>query len=313
MIRTSLHRLLNDERGTSITEFVICLPIFIITFIAMINMAEWGIESTAVRMDAQKELWADAIPVTSSTQWTHMSPISGAADAEIELIAAGSDTSDGARIAGYAYEGGAMVGLGLAGHWGESFYRTTPAQAHPEFAVDSIHTGPSDVTEAPFARKVIDDSLTDFDRGRGGNILDIVTEVVGSTGAFQSVAAGIRYGEAFGSSNRNVNLSVYGNENLDWNNDVLVAPKPLTGFFGTKVTFGMAWLLAQSQDNYYNLFVIGDGDGLSSSGTSSQNGNSPPGVPSPGDVVEDYNEENSSKDDRVGDAEDELEEQQEGD
>jgi len=215
-----------------------------------------------------------------------------------------------ARLAGYGYEGGVMVGLGTGGHFGESALRSLPAQAHPEFDVDPVHWSPGSVTDAPFARKVIDDSVLDFDRGRGGNLLDIVTEVIGTTGAFQSVGAGIRYGEAFGGASRVVDLSVLGNETLDWHGDTLVAPKPLSGL-GTKSTFGIAWVLAQSQDNYYNLFVFGDGDGLSSQGTSSNSGNAPPGVPDPGDVVKEYQEEQSTQDERVGDAEEELEEQQE--
>lgn len=300
--------MLGNEDGTTITEFVISLPMFIVTFIAIINLGEWGMESTAVRMASQKTMWANAIPVTTSTKADHMSPAAAAAVAGPELVDGAGATDSTAKTVGYGYEGAAMAALGLGGHFGESYYRILPAQAHPDFDVDPVHMLPSDLTDRPFPRKVIDDATADFDRGQGGNVLDIVTEVIGSSGAFQSVGAGIRYGLAFGEGNRTFKLAVIGNKSVEWRNDTLVAPQPLTGL-GTKATFGMAWVLAQSQDNYYNLFVFGDGDGLESDGSSS--GGAPAGVPNPGDVISEYDAEAATQDDRVGDAEDELEEQQE--
>ena len=53
----------HDEEGTTITEFVLLLPVFITIFAGMLNLSRLQHNSVEAHVSASKRLWDQAIPV----------------------------------------------------------------------------------------------------------------------------------------------------------------------------------------------------------------------------------------------------------
>lgn len=58
-----LAQLTHDEDGTTITEFVLLLPVFLLIFIGMINLSSLHHAGLEVNISASKQVWAKALPI----------------------------------------------------------------------------------------------------------------------------------------------------------------------------------------------------------------------------------------------------------
>lgn len=51
-----------DQEGTSMTEFVMCLPVFIIIFIGIQDLAVMNVAGVRVKVQAAKSMWEQTVP-----------------------------------------------------------------------------------------------------------------------------------------------------------------------------------------------------------------------------------------------------------
>jgi hypothetical protein len=125
---TRLRRLHRDEAGTSLTEFVIMLPVFLLIFNGVMILGEFTRKGTEAPIRAYKDTFANVLPFQQD-QWfsgVHMHPASGAFDAGISQLAGDSKVHNvSGAVAGVANiaEGAAYTRLGTGGHMGESYAR----------------------------------------------------------------------------------------------------------------------------------------------------------------------------------------------
>ncbi len=295
-----LRQLLRDERGTSMTEFVMFTPIFIVIFAGVVNLGKFGVVTTQVQMKAQQQMWDEAIQVSYSLSdgAEHATTISGGGEAAATNFGYVTEAPT-ARATGYTYNGGVMTLLGTTGHWGESYGRVKPFHLISIATVEPEITAKNIISEQPYPQAILNDGLN---RPMPDGLVGIVTSILSGSGAIPAIGAGIRYGEAFGEEVKNFNVGRAGSFQAQAHYDVLVPPSPLKGL-ETKITFGLAWAMAQTEDNYYNLLIFGDGDGLEGDGSN--------GTTNVDDYIDGANDTLDTKDEKVEEAEEELEAQQE--
>lgn len=273
MISLTRHTFKRDERGSAMTEFVIFLPVFVVTFAGIVNLGKFGYETTRTQVLAQKQLWSKVIPVTYSladgTQ--HMSSVVAGGMAAGHLAGLAGDGDNPQQVADGIEAGIMSGGLALSGHWGESYTRVKPFQVvgfandvDPKFSAEDV------IGDQPYPHSLLNDGPN---RPKPDGIVGLITAVLAGSGAVPAMAAGIRYGEVFGEENRSFSVGTLGNFSAEAHYDVLVAPSPLKGA-ATKMTFGFAWAFAQAEDNYRVMMNFGESEweGDSSGGSSRVDG-----------------------------------------
>lgn len=188
-----------DEAGTSLTEFAIILPIFLMLLNFMLYMGAAGNTLTYEWNDAQRQLWSE---VRTGQQLGHEGIQSGAPGQHNTQPAAAA-THATAHLTNYSsskqieslgtavdsHETGTYSAMGSNGHWGESDSRAAPVANQVPVFVDGnrSHTNnPSDVIGGSrFAETLVDD-------GSGAQTIDY--EI--NSGIPAVLGAGIRYGVA---------------------------------------------------------------------------------------------------------------------
>lgn len=262
------------ESGTAMTEFVFFLPIWITVFIGILNLGKVGIASTQVQVQAQKDLWAKAIPVSDGFQAEHMSPRVAAPVTAAGYFADAGET--GNPQAGIDSLWGTLnpAFMEVRGHYGESCVVTKPLQPFMQDGIEPTCSakevlGQDDTNRYP--HRLLNDTLDEV--SFSGGWTEILATAVGMSGLIQSMAAGIRYGSVFGEKSETVEMFAgvaSFTTSSHW--DVMVAPRPLTGIEGDTVTFGVAFLAAKLDSNYehYQQFGKtnwGGGDGTADTPT----------------------------------------------
>lgn len=176
-----------DERGSAMTEFIITLPIVVITFAGLLGLGRLGHHTSRVKIEASKQMWTKAYDDSSGE-------ITPRAVSPVVDIASTPTL--------------------LAGHWGESYSRVKLASAVPMLAdgVDPVMTSDPIVGESMYARTLVDDSLAPPGQNvnmsnngswsvglppfisAGGNIGGALSYAISASGVLPNQAAGIKYG-----------------------------------------------------------------------------------------------------------------------
>ncbi len=267
-----LHSLESDETGSAMTEFIIFLPVWGFLFAGIFALAELGMETTRVQLMANKQIWDKVIPITEYSNFDEHATIGAyfTATAKYGEYAANSanpsQALDGAEAIAFG------VG-GTGGHWGESHARVLPYDALGIAEVDDLTRTPSDIVgDQKYPNHIVDDSVTD-DLSVSGGFAEVLAEILTSSGAVHAAGAGIRYGAVFGEiENHEIKVAGGLTHDASAHYDILVAPAPLTGFT-TKMSFGIARLLAETEDEYSVMMNYGDSEweGNASGGTGGYN------------------------------------------
>lgn len=251
-VRRSLHRaiarLAGDQQGVALTEFVVCLPVFLLIFVGVVNLNKLQAEGMAVKMRATNNLWTEAIPVQKSTFGPRMLPSvqGGLAAAHI-----GSHFRYPlADTVGIASAGG-LAGFG---HFGESYALVKPVDmmaniwfSPPSFNLWNLFEldppnhdhqltwkGSNVYNNQKYARDLVDDSTVKSLPPAPG-LLGFANAALTVSGARPAIAAGVRYGLAVGEDQNTVSFAGQ-NYSLSAGYDVLVAPKPTSELMTTGVT-----------------------------------------------------------------------------
>ncbi|TXC76654.1 hypothetical protein FRC91_07955 [Bradymonadales bacterium TMQ1] len=240
MLERRVELLCGDERGTTLTEFVMTLPIFITVFIAIGQLGAAGRSSTEAWGTAYRQLWYEAIPVSkevnlavnaSDLAQVHVHPTPAGAHALLKVNEQ-PPVNDYTMLAPRVrmQETQTYGAMASAGTFGESNARTAPSADHFKFAGTGSHrTGSASgiIGESDFAHDMVNDapSRGNFQLGAGQGPAGALGHGFGLRAV---LGAGNRYGTA-------VSLVEDEMEIMGWRVpmkvyfNTLVAPSPVQG------------------------------------------------------------------------------------
>lgn len=235
-LRVAGRRLHEDRRGTSMTEFVITLPLFILLFEGIVVLGSLQREGTETKVKAAINLWNDSVKVQKSTifnSWNdpgaieHMHPFGGVTSTASNLGKLDPEWQ--------VFEGAKAGRMATGGHYGESKFLVDDTQlsritGHTPNTTSEYKWDATSHLNKPFATRQVNDGFADGEETSvsGGGGLGQLTSQFSlnfSAGVWQSQGAGIRYGSAWGEEVQNVNIPMYGNTRMEAAYSALVAPR----------------------------------------------------------------------------------------
>jgi hypothetical protein len=238
--RRHLRRLIDDERGVALTEFVVTLPIFIMLFAAVVWMGQAYQRMVESDVRATFDMWDSATNVQHHrvpSRLAVLHPTTSAVTLRQRYVDEGlsldaSDAMYGAATLARAAKGthgessvymvpvaGAVPGMSRSDIY-EDAHEHIQSGKHGEFANSVMNDGPgssgsppdvsSSTGSGPLSR-FSGSFPTDFDQGKHGFV--------------QSLGANIRWGDAYGRNvENNVELGNWSVANVESGFDVMVAP-----------------------------------------------------------------------------------------
>jgi Flp pilus assembly pilin Flp len=231
-----------DEEGTALTEFVLVLPVFIVIFIGMGDMYKMQNASVSIQINATKRMWTEAIPVqkTATAKLIHATAQSGG-----YTVADALNKRAGMSTALKVIYGAKGLGMGLGGHFGESYYQTLPMHGRfkndlPGGQVATRATNLLSNAHARVPRELVDDSPSGLAMVR------------------PALAAGIRYGIVQGYAEESVETRLGGlrTSKYDTGFVVTVAPYPMDSLLEHGVTLATVIQVLRQQQFYTTVFGI---------------------------------------------------------
>ncbi len=258
-MKNPILRLLEDESGTTITEFVITLPIFIMCFVGTLQLGLFNEKSVKTWARAHRNTFELAIP-SSKIRWSpYMQPTVGAG-----LSAAGMlfgkkpiHQTSVQRTLVMAAEGTTYLGMGLKGHWGESSARTAPIDAVVKMRyIEGYRSSNSStiIGGSKLTKDLVDESIGSFS-GSGSGALGVLNGLLSGSGVRPAMAAGQRYGAVVGFATDNMDVGGY-HMPMRAHFNTLVPPYPLKGFEAAAVPTGVVRLTMEGQKPYKEILGI---------------------------------------------------------
>ena len=243
-----LHR---DEEGTTITEFVLLLPVFITIFAGMLNLSRLEHNSVEAHVTASKQLWDQALPVQKDDATNGFTTYSDAQTRSAQNIANRTDPAKNNIRSFLLNRWNRSGSLGDSNYMIQDIYNT--ALDASEFDLNQYHElsqsstamkrllqleseGNSDLrlqltdninplVSTQMARLVLDDANNSpvANAPSVNKLLDASAQIAGQSGSRLAIGAGHRYGNVASSVSRDATLA--GDDfDLYANYDVLVAP-----------------------------------------------------------------------------------------
>lgn len=218
------HRLCADERGTSLTEFAICLPLFLLVMAFVYHLGAAGHVLSEESARAHSQLWSDVAPRTDTSSpfdpvgsvETNSHPSTAAAE-EVEFLEEYSSEQPDRQLATEIelHDRSVADHLDRGGHWGESYRRVQPVSDRAVQVDDRLGATdrPEDVLGgSDYAADLVDDSQS------GG----------AETGRSMapSLAGGMRYGATHSVRDAQVSFTENWTVDIEYTRDVLVGPRP---------------------------------------------------------------------------------------
>ena len=253
-----IHRFDEDQRGTTITEFVITLPIFIVIFVGILQLGTVTAHSVVVDARAYKNTWDAAIPISQQRfNAVHMVPaVAGAA--AIGQVGPYQHTTTPLQEAFVTIEETLTYGaMALDGTIGESGVRVmTIDPLFDLFGLEgNVQTSlnANIIGDSGYAADLFDESI-DFNVS-GGGALAVLNSVISATGTRPAIAAGMRYGTVAGAESDTSNwlgLSVTYGAHFN----TLVAPFPQGSAGDERLMTAIARLTMESHDPYAEVLGI---------------------------------------------------------
>ncbi len=239
--RGVLSRFHRDERGTTLTEFVITLPLFIIIFAGVGTLTRMEKESVRTKLMAVRATWDEAMPVygTKSSIFPGINHAYPSMAAINEFNTVMSNTSPGGDLAALA----SAFGM-INGHLKQA-ERTT------NYWKSEFNGNPSGVPPEgkDFAKKMTSDSpfFDPLPLPEGGVRIPFIVSVGWSMGGSRHAqGAGVRYGTAAGEASRSGSIGRY-SYSYNHGYDVMVAPAGVGGGLNEITTIGFSRIPAQKE------------------------------------------------------------------
>jgi hypothetical protein len=235
----SLGKLHSDEDGVAMTEFVICLPVFIIIFIGMVDLYKLSNAGVAIQIQATARMWTNAIEVQKSGPLS-LSPHMNATVAGGQALSkVGEREMSAVKRALYSAE---YAGMLTTGHFGESYANTILVES--VFRVNMGLPTPGGKVKATVGQ-VVD--------AQGIVTKKMVNDGIG--GLWPGVGAGIRYGLVNGKAEQTVATRL-GSSTLKAGFDVNVAPYAHKGALDHGTTMITARMQLMSRPLFQTLYGI---------------------------------------------------------
>lgn len=205
-----LRKLQGEEEGTALTEFVICLPVFIFIFVGMTDLFNLHNKTTTMQITTIGKMWGKALPIQKNMMNAqYMNAQVGAAMTTSTLGDRG-DMSTLQSVNEYLVPAGQLAG----GHFGESFARTKPIAF---MGINSRVPSPPGTVKA-FGKDVVKEKTAEL----------LVSDHLGGQAMLTlGPGAGIRYGMVGANQSGTVAVNIVKtNINLSVGYDTIVAPFP---------------------------------------------------------------------------------------
>ncbi len=258
-MKNPISRLLDDESGTTITEFVITLPIFIMCFVGTLQLGLFNEKSVKTWARAHRNTFELAIP-SSKVRWSpFMQPTIGAGLSGAGLLFGNKPIHQTSVQRGLvmAAEGTTYLGMGLKGHWGESAARTWPVDQVVNMRYVEGYRSSDSATiigQSKLAKDLVDEGVGNFS-GSGSGALGAINALLSGSGVRPAMAAGQRYGAVVGFATDNMNVAAYSMP-MRAHFNTLVPPFPLKGPEAAGVPTGVARLTMEAQRPYKEILGI---------------------------------------------------------
>lgn len=184
----ALHR---RQSGTSLTEFAITLPVFMVLLMGILNVAEIQQGALLSEQRASGDLWADAVDYQRGGGHSEMTPGGGTSTADEYYDDISQSSSLYATIDTLSFTSGFYSG---------SYLKTQAADLAPTITVDPDPKRKLDqivCSDPSFTHDLLDDQMNvgSFDVD---NIWGIISYLLSATGTRPGLAAGLRYGTVSG-------------------------------------------------------------------------------------------------------------------
>lgn len=254
-IASALARLHREERAAAMTEFVICLPIFILVFVGMNNLSKLEHGMVSTKLHAVKNTWDATIEaqntmISPSTQYIYLAGPQGVSQGSSYDNTTFSQLSDLARF-------GSLSGFGSFGEFGSVLSPLSAvSSADAKFNTNSF--GGTDAVQDMWNERI----MKPVSFNGKFSLLNLAVPV--SYLAPRPVgAAGMRYGLSSGEHSETVDLDAWGSHTYEDGYVVLNAPYPMHWVpMGKYITTGFSRLGLQKHGHYSGLLDISFGGSI---------------------------------------------------
>ncbi|MFU8803111.1 MAG: TadE/TadG family type IV pilus assembly protein [Bradymonadaceae bacterium] len=201
------------QRGSTLTEFIITLPIFILVFVGILQLGAMERVAGELWGQAYRDTWTQALTVVDGPVMAidHSNPFDihidpdRAGQAALADLALQPPRNDHRFIeANVALsESDTYRNMRSSGHWGESFARTNPTRDYVNMRhVDEYGTArPGDIIgESELADALFNDNPTTATVVQGGHSPTLGPLPISGSGFRPVLAAGMRYGAVMGTA-----------------------------------------------------------------------------------------------------------------
>lgn len=254
-------QLYDDERGTTMTEFIMTVPIFIVCFVGIVQLGLFNEKSVKTWARAHRNTFELVTRVSNPLASPYAQPTAGAALSAGTLALGGQPIN--AAPAGYPYamlsETGTWIEMARRGHWGESNARTLPADAmlRLTYVDGNVTANPNRImgNSRRFTKDLVDENVGNFSSGGGGSALGVLNGVISGSGIRPALGAGMRYGAV--GAYADDNLTIMGRSiSTRAHFNCLVPPRPLTGAEAEWVPTAITRLTMESYREYTGVLGI---------------------------------------------------------
>jgi hypothetical protein len=235
MMHKLLTRLHQEQDGTALTEFTICLPIWVVIMIGIANLQTLGVQTTRVQVAAQRNLWVNAIDLTINEKAINMTNRGGGAE-YLAMDKSSAPYSDASTLDTIAT---AHAGVMMTSHWEESglmaaatiplHKQTLNVVVLPTAINDDKHLNDRDLPNGMLNELDLSAATGIGDGGASGIVASIARALLTATGSTIPLATAVRYGSVSGKSTGQSVQFYGGSVTVGSQYDVLVAPKPFSG------------------------------------------------------------------------------------
>lgn len=276
-----VRRLGRDEGGTTLTEFVIILPVFILIFAAMLRLSRIHHSSVEVQITATRQMWNEALQVERSDSVN--SSFASSSEAVNDALDKLDERDEPTPVDGLVTQ--RWNALENQGHFGESWTMVSPlisagytssdldldeySKVHspnnarfdedPSNQLDPTNTL-NDVVITKVARNLFNDAGSADDMPSAVVSTDVPqfnqasTGIHSFTGTRMANGAGVRYGIALGKEEQTLSLIGFASPlELKAGFDTLVAPHAHSTTDEQMRTVGMTRLTMQDENLYQTL------------------------------------------------------------
>lgn len=213
-----------DQEGTSMTEFVMCLPVFIIIFIGIQDLAVMNVAGVRVKVQAAKSMWEQTVPPHKKEGFSQLIPnVTKSMPMLAGITSVGKVNKNKHSTLRNIQAMMKNINLASKGSKGES--KSMYRMADGPGGVD-----PWKHAKLTFAKRMTeDDRVRSLPNGSKGLGIFNIARPFSMLGSRHAIAAGTRYGLVQGQANISGNVSSGYSYNAQTTYDVLLSPVSMRG------------------------------------------------------------------------------------